>query len=185
MMSSGEIPGFSTYYQAGQPAALPSWRWNLPVTGVAQIQGGPLAPQISGVVWFFDVPGGSCVYVDVNGLPLYQPASDGKPPVGPHGFHIHETGNCEPGDACKPFPATGGHWNPTNQPHGNHPGDFPVLFSNNGRARMCFFTDKFKPANIIGRSVVIHENPDDYRTQPAGASGKMLACGVIKAYASG
>lgn len=47
---------------------------------------------------------------------------------------------------------------------------------------MGFFTDKFKVADIVGRSVIIHENPDDYRTQPAGASGKKLACGVIKRY---
>lgn len=42
-----------------------------------------------------------------------------------------------------------------------------------------FFTDKFKVSDIIGKSVVIHENPDDYRTQPAGNSVKRLACGVI------
>ena len=58
---------------------------------------------------------------------------------------------------------------PTNQPHGNHAGDFPVLFSNKGYARMCFFTDKFKVQDIIGKSIIIHENPDDYRTQPAAA----------------
>ena len=68
----------------------------------------------------------------------------------------------------------------TNQPHGNHAGDFPVLFSNNGVARMCFFTNKFKVADIIGKAVVIHQSPDDYRTQPAGDAGKRLACGVIK-----
>lgn len=148
----------------------------------ASIRGGPLAPQLTGVVWFKDVPGGTEVCVDVNGLPPYQPARDGKPPVGPHGFHIHELGNCETGDPNDPFAASGKHWNPTNQPHGNHPGDFPVLFSNHGRAWMCFFTDKFSVAHVIGRSVIIHENPDDYRSQPAGASGKKLACGVIELY---
>jgi superoxide dismutase, Cu-Zn family len=44
-----------------------------------------------------------------------------------------------------------------------------------------FFTDKFNVQEVIGKSVIIHENPDDYRTQPAGNSGKKLACGVIKA----
>lgn len=68
----------------------------------------------------------------------------------------------------------------TGQPHGNHAGDFPVLFSNNGSSRMSFFTSKFKVADIIGRSVIIHESPDDYRTQPAGNSGRKLACGVIR-----
>lgn len=76
--------------------------------------------------------------------------------------------------------AAGGHWNPTNQPHGNHAGDFPVLFSNHGYGSMCFFTDKFKVEDVLGKAVIIHENPDDYRTQPSGDGGKRLACGVIR-----
>lgn len=75
---------------------------------------------------------------------------------------------------------SGGHWNPTGAPHGNHAGDFPVLFSNHGKAQMCFLTDKFPVADIIGKAVVIHENPDDYRTQPAGSSGRRIACGIIQ-----
>ncbi|HBM79259.1 MAG: superoxide dismutase family protein [Clostridiales bacterium] len=146
----------------------------------ALIKGGPLAPDIRGVVNFIDKPGGTYVCVSVTGLPAYRPATDGNLPIGPHGFHIHEFGNCEAGDPSEPFKEAGGHWNPTNQPHGNHAGDFPVLFSNHGRAEMCFFTDKFKVSDIIGKSVIIHESPDDYRSQPAGNSGKRLACGVIK-----
>lgn len=148
----------------------------------AWIRGGPLARQIQGYVTFMDAPGGTWVYVDVNGLPPYQPAQAGRPPIGPHGFHIHEGGNCEVGDPENPFTNVGGHWNPGNQPHGNHAGDLPVLFSNNGRAILYFFTDKFRVTDIIGRAVVIHENPDDFRTEPAGASGRRLACGVITAY---
>lgn len=148
----------------------------------AVMRGGPLAPEISGVVWFADAEGGTDVSVKVNGLPPYRPAQNGEPPIGPYGFHIHEYGNCEVGDPQNPFTAAGGHWNPTNQPHGNHAGDFPVLFSNHGIARMRFFTDQFRVASVVGRSVIIHQNPDDYRSQPAGASGKRLACGVIKPY---
>ena len=173
MDESGGYPGY------GAPLVN-----NLQVA-FAIIRGGPLAPQLSGVVWFIDVPDGVQVYADVNGLPQYRPASGGQAPVGPHGFHIHEIGNCEPGTSENPLPATGQHWNPTNQPHGNHAGDFPVLFSNQGRARTWFFTDKFKVASIIGKSIIIHLNPDDYRTQPAGASGKKLACGAIQLYQSG
>ncbi len=151
-----------------------------PPQAAAIIKGGTLAPGIEGVVIFKDAPGGTYVCIDISGLPPYKPAEGGNPPVGPHGFHIHEKGNCEIGDPNNPFQAAGGHWNPTNQPHGNHAGDFPVLFSNNGVARMCFFTNKFKVADIIGKAVVIHQSPDDYRTQPAGDAGKRLACGVIK-----
>ena len=149
-------------------------------TAVADIKGGPLAPQLKGTVLFTNVSGGTWVCVSVSGLPRYQPGRDGKQPVGPHGFHIHENASCEVGDPKEPFKAAGEHWNPTNQPHGNHAGDFPVLFSNNGLARMCFFTDKFKVQDIIGKAVIIHENPDDYRSQPAGNAGKRLACGVIR-----
>jgi Cu-Zn family superoxide dismutase len=150
-----------------------------PALAVAEIKGGPLAPQIVGMVIFRDVPGGSEVFVEVSGLPPYRPACKDHPPIGPHGFHIHECGDCHVGNPADPFTGAGGHWNPTEQPHGNHAGDFPVLFSNHGRACMIFFTDKFCVADVIGKSVIIHQNPDDYRTQPAGASGKRLACGVI------
>lgn len=153
-----------------------------PYTVQAHLQGGPLAPGLRGSVIFKDVPGGTEVVVEVRGLPSYQPAQGGQPQIGPHGFHLHEHGNCTIGDPSEPFQAAGGHWNPDNQPHGNHAGDFPVLFSNNGYALMAFFTNRFKPADVVGRSVIIHQSPDDYRSQPAGNSGKRLACGVIQAY---
>ncbi|SCZ05891.1 superoxide dismutase family protein [Alkaliphilus peptidifermentans] len=146
----------------------------------AKIKGGPLAPHINGMVYFIDVPGGTEVCINVSGLPPYQPATKDKDPIGPHGFHIHEVGICEVGDPKEPFQSAGEHWNPDNQPHGNHASDFPVIFSNNGSARMCFFTNRFKPWDVIGKSVLIHESPDDYRTQPAGDAGRRLACGVIQ-----
>ena len=149
---------------------------------IAYLKGSPMYPQIRGIVIFTDVPGGTEVAVSVNGLPPYQPAPPGGDPIGPHGFHIHMFGNCLIGDPAMPFLGAGEHWNPDNQPHGNHAGDFSVLFSNNGRAIMHFFTDRFRVWEIIGRSVLIHENPDDYRTQPGGDSGRRIACGVIQHY---
>jgi len=148
----------------------------------AAIQGSELTPQLRGYVVFTDLPNGTEVTVEVSGLPHYEPARGDQAPIGPHGFHIHENGNCEVGDESDPFQGAGGHWNPTNQPHGNHAGDFPVLFSNNGYARMSFFTNKFQAQDIVGRSVIIHLNPDDYRSQPSGDSGKRIGCGVIKTY---
>jgi Cu-Zn family superoxide dismutase len=147
---------------------------------IANIKGGPLATQLRGTVLFTDVPGGTWVCIRVSGLPDYKAAKDKEQPVGPHGFHIHEKGSCEAGDPKEPFKAAGEHWNPTNQPHGNHAGDFPVLFSNKGMARMCFFTDKFRTQDIIGKAVIIHESPDDYRSQPAGNAGRRLGCGIIR-----
>jgi Cu-Zn family superoxide dismutase len=146
----------------------------------AKITGGPLAPDIRGKVFFEEISCGVVVSVEICGLPPYQPAQGERQPIGPHGFHLHENGNCDIGDPKEPFSGAGGHWNPTNQPHGNHVGDFPVLFSNHGVAKMSFFTDKFRVRDIIGRSLIIHQNPDDYRSQPAGNSGKRLACGIIR-----
>lgn len=167
---TGNIP-FNPYYKN---------QYMYDMAALAHIYGGPLAPQLTGIVCFYDVPGGTWVSVEIHGLPPYQPATNGANPIGPHGFHIHEFGSCEIGDPTTPFQAAGGHWNPTDQPHGNHAGDFPVLFSNQGYARMCFFTDKFKVFQVTGKSVIIHQNPDDYRSQPAGDAGKRLACGIIK-----
>ena len=149
-------------------------------TARATIEGGPLAPDIRGVVTFQEVQNGTWVCVEVKGLPPYQPGSDERKPIGPHGFHIHENGVCTVGGSNDPFQAAGGHWNPRNQPHGNHAGDMPVLFSNNGYARMCFFTSFFRVDQVVGKAVIIHQNPDDFRTQPAGDAGKRLACGVIQ-----
>jgi Cu-Zn family superoxide dismutase len=185
------------YYESYNPTRVSTWPLTQPTSNraelfancpifsgqvqvIARVKGGPLAPEILGIVLFRDVPGGTEVCADITGLPPYKPAKGSQAPIGPHGFHIHEVGNCEIGEPQDPFKAAGEHWNPVNQPHGNHAGDFPVLFSNSGRTRMCFFTDKFKPSDVIGKSVIIHQNPDDYRTQPAGNAGKRLACGVIE-----
>ncbi|MDT8718771.1 superoxide dismutase family protein [Clostridium sp. 19966] len=145
----------------------------------AYITGGPLAPNIRGTVLFTEVPGGIEVSAEINGLPQYKPAVGENPQIGPHGFHIHQGTSCI-GNTDKPFMSAGEHWNPTNEPHVNHSGDFPVLFSNDGYSRMTFFTNKFSIPQIIGKTIIIHESPDDYRTQPSGASGKRLACGVIQ-----
>ena len=146
----------------------------------AQFTGSIYAPNLTGNIFFHSVQGGTEVYVEVWGLPLYQPATNGNAPISPFGFHIHEYGVCQIEDPMNPYESAGSHYNPNKQPHGNHAGDFPVLFSNNGYARMSFFTNKFKPKDIINRSVIIHQNPDDYRTQPSGDSGKRIGCGVIK-----
>lgn len=77
------------------------------VTAYAKILGGNLAPSIYGNIFFDDVPGGTEVYVEVWGLPEYKPASNGKDPVGPFGFHIHELGKCEIRDPNNPFASAG------------------------------------------------------------------------------
>ena len=147
---------------------------------VALIRGGPLSPEIRGRAYFIEEKKGTEVIVEVKGLPPYQPAQYDKSPIGPHGFHIHKNGTCRIGDPDNPFMAAGGHWNPTDQPHGNHAGDLPNLFSNDGYALMRVYTNRFTPDEVIGKSVIIHKNPDDFRSQPSGNAGKRLACGIIE-----
>ncbi len=141
---------------------------------VAYIRGNADFPKIYGTVGFKKANGGTWVDVDVKGLPKFTPATDESPQIGPHGFHIHE----------KPcgtnFDEAGSHYNPDNMPHGNHRGDLPALFSNNGVSKMLVYTDKFTPDEVIGRSAMIHLSPDDYKTQPAGGSGERIACGTIE-----
>lgn len=63
---------------------------------------------------------------------------------------------------------------------GAHAGDLPPLLSCQGNAYLSVKTDRFSVNEIIGRTVVIHSNPDDFHTQPAGNAGKKIACGVIQ-----
>lgn len=148
------------------------------VNGMAEVFGGTIYPDIHGFVYFKEVEDGTEVYVNVSGLPAFS--RDNNTKVAPFGFHIHDGANCDEGTNNNPFPNSGEHYNPDNQLHGNHIGDFPVIFSNKGISKMCFFTDRFKPNDILNKLIVIHQSPDDYTNQPSGNSGKKIACGVIK-----
>lgn len=143
---------------------------------IAYIKGGEEYPGIYGTVKFRSVPNGTWVDADINGLPAYRRGDENNPQIGPHGFHIHN-GVCE----GREFSEADGHFNPDAQHHGNHNGDFPVLFSNGGKAKMLFFTDRFRSEDVLGKAVVIHKSPDDFRTDPAGNSGEKIACGEIQA----
>jgi len=112
---------------------------------------------LTGTVRFYQHPGGVLVEASVKGF-----HDDGF-----HGFHIH-TGK------------VGGHYNPTDNPHPNHAGDLPPLLSAGGRAYMTVLTNRFSIREIIGRTVVIHENPDDFHTQPSGNAGEPIATGSIR-----
>lgn len=79
-----------------------------------------------------------------------------------------------------PFSNAMAHYNPENCPHPYHAGDMPPLFGNQGYAFLMFLTDRFMVRNVIGKTVIIHDNPDDFTTQPSGNSGAKIACGVIQ-----
>jgi Cu-Zn family superoxide dismutase len=105
---------------------------------------------------------------------------------GPHGFHIHEKGDCSAPDAT----SAGGHFNPAGKAHGDpatanhHGGDMPMLTADAaGNATLEATIDTVTigsgDGDIVGRAVVIHKDPDDFKTQPTGNSGARVACGVI------
>jgi Cu-Zn family superoxide dismutase len=106
---------------------------------------------------------------------------------GAHGFHVHEKGDCSAPD----FSSAGGHFNPGSQPHGDptagahHAGDMPVLVADasgkaTARAELRTMSIDGSANDIVGKAVVVHADPDDFRTQPAGNSGARIACGVIR-----
>lgn len=136
---------------------------------IARISGNELAPELIGSVKLYSVGKGSLVVADIGGLPESE--------TGIFGFHIHQGNRC----TGVLFADTGGHYDPGQKPHPNHAGDLPPLFSCHGRAFMAVRTDRFTPKEVLGKTVVIHGQPDDFHTQPAGNAGSKIACGVITA----
>lgn len=137
----------------------------------ARIRGSVEYPMIEGMVLFYRFREGTVVVADISGLP--------KTDTGVFGFHVHEGASCT-GDEQDWFKNTGGHFNPYQKEHPGHAGDMPVLFSNKGKAWSAFYTERFLPGEVATKTVVIHDMPDDFRSQPAGMSGKKIACGIIE-----
>ena len=107
---------------------------------------------------------------------------------GTHGVHLHMVGDCSAGD----FTSAGGHLNPggnqhgTRNPQGAHLGDLPnVTIAADGSGTMSAIlrgTLSSIESNIFdadGTAIVVHEGADDYRSDPAGAAGSRVACGVV------
>ena len=111
----------------------------------------------------------------------------GLKPNAEHGFHVHEKGDCSSGDGM----SAGGHFNPAGKAHGpyagaeRHVGDMPNLRSDaSGRATASFEVSGMSigqgASDIVGKGLIVHRDPDDYKSQPAGNAGPRLACAVIR-----
>jgi Cu-Zn family superoxide dismutase len=123
--------------------------------------------------------GGSVrILIDLSGLP-----------PGAKAVHIHEVGRCDPPS----FESAGAHFNPkraehgTVNPRGPHAGDLPnIIVDATGRGhlevsatRVTLEKGSASLFDADGSALVVHESPDDMRTEPDGTSGTRVACGVI------
>jgi Cu-Zn family superoxide dismutase len=133
--------------------------------------------KTTGTVDFYQVGSKVRVVASVSGLV----------PGREHGFHVHEAGDCSSGDGM----SAKGHFNPHGKPHGHfssserHAGDMPSLRADaNGNAKLDteldIITVTSGPASVVGRGLIVHADPDDYKTQPTGNAGARLACAVIQ-----
>lgn len=134
---------------------------------VARVAGGREAPGLFGTVGFYQKGKNILLIADICGLPRTDTQF--------FALHIHEGANCGGRD----FENTRSHFNPAGNVHPMHAGDLPPLLSCEGRAFLAVLTGRFTISQILGKTVVIHDGPDDFRSQPAGNSGKKIACGVI------
>lgn len=131
--------------------------------------------NVTGEVVFIEVEDGIKVVADIKGLT-----------PGLHGFHVHESGDCSAPDGS----SAGAHFDPLKSRHGGpdsgerHVGDLGNVVAGDDGTAHYERVDKiisFSGTNsIIGRSVIIHADPDDFKTQPTGNSGGRIGCGVIE-----
>ena len=109
--------------------------------------------------------------------------------AGTHAIHLHAESDCSSDDGT----STGGHWNPTAQPHGKwgasegyHKGDIGnVTASEDGRATLTKTTDEWcigcgdETKDILGKAIIVHQGTDDFTSQPSGAAGTRVSCGGV------
>jgi Cu-Zn family superoxide dismutase len=131
--------------------------------------------EVAGTVTFTKTDDGIRVQAEVMGL---EPGTM-------HGFHIHEYGDCTAPDAT----SAGGHFNPEGVKHGGpmdevrHVGDLGNLEVGEDGVGRTDYVDThiafYGKHSVIGRAVIVHAGKDDLTSQPTGAAGPRLACGVI------
>lgn len=129
--------------------------------------------QASGIIIFTAVRDGVRVIAELEGL------SPGK-----HGLNIHEYDCCSE-DAS----SAGQHYNPLRTKHGSpfsaerHMGDLGnVVADLSGHASYDYVDPVIQlngPYSIIGKSILVHANADDYTTQPSGNTGAGIGFGII------
>lgn len=160
----------------GAQASTPAASAPAPTRAQAVLKTGS-GEKVKGIIHFTEENGSVKIESMVEGLKS-----------GPHGFHIHEVGDCSKSD----FASAGPHFSVTSTQHGSldskprHEGDLGNLMANSkgvakSTATVKGITLRSGPNGILGRAVIIHKDKDDFKSQPAGNSGARLACGIIEA----
>ena len=136
--------------------------------------------EVSGSVTFTEEDGAVSMVAELSGLT-----------PGEHAIHLHEKADCSSDDGK----STGGHWNPTAEPHGKwgadegyHRGDIGNFIADEaGNATVNFSTDLWclscddETKNIRGKAVIVHQGVDDFTSQPSGAAGARISCtGIVE-----
>ncbi len=131
---------------------------------------------------------GNAVFTEEDGVVTMVAVLSGMT-EGEHAIHLHEKADCSAADGT----SSGGHWNPTNQPHGKwgsadgyHKGDIGNINADaNGNGTITITTDEWcidcddANKNIVGKAVIVHQGIDDFKTQPTGDAGGRVSCGGI------
>ncbi len=132
--------------------------------------------DFSGVATFTQDDDTITLYIEIEGLP-----------PGDYAVHIHEYGDCSSLDGS----SAGGHWNPTNTAHGKwgegefHLGDIGnITIGQDGTGVIKLTTDLWEigtgsDRDVVGKSIILHAGADDFTSQPSGAAGARIGCGVI------
>ncbi|EZH74188.1 superoxide dismutase [Aquimarina atlantica] len=134
--------------------------------------------KVSGKVIFTESEGMVNMVAELTGLD-----------EGEHAIHIHEKADCTSADGK----STGGHWNPTMEPHGKwgakegyHKGDIGNFKADaSGHGNITFATNEWcigcddDKKNIVGKAIIVHQGIDDFTSQPSGAAGSRVSCGGI------
>ncbi|WP_111683882.1 superoxide dismutase family protein [Winogradskyella tangerina] len=134
--------------------------------------------EVSGSVTFTEENGEVKMVAEMTGL------SEGE-----HAIHIHQKADCSSPDGK----STGGHWNPTAQPHGKwgdatgyHKGDIGnFMVGADGIGNVEFATSEWcigcgdDTKDILGKAIIVHQGVDDFTSQPSGAAGSRISCGGI------
>jgi len=191
LLALGSVMSIAALGWAGRPPANAEGPTSAASSGPVDIALIDVDGLEVGTATFTEGEGGAVgVSVSVEGL------SEGE-----HGIHVHSVGVCDPAGE-QPFTSAGPHYNPTGgmhdglpaseeaTPNGDptlHSGDLGNITVNaDGSGLLEATTHRFTLSegsrsvfDSDGSAIVIHQNPDDLESQPAGASGGRIVCGVV------